>query len=458
MLLKHRCLQRCYYRCYSQAVLSPSHGYTQPTTPPAHQALLLPGVPAGRSRCQTQCCGMGFQRAAPICGGVRGRVGAAQPQQGWKRTAKPFYSHNFTNPAIGSEPAAVSRHRGAALSTAQRRASKTQHRFPCRLRRSAAAGSRAKSARPNGSPAARCGTARPQHSPARGRSRLAGQRCDTAAAPAHPGSALITALRPAPHRRSARFRHRSVYKQPAAPCVPSDPTRSHRPVRYRPHLVQRRQPIHVGGVDAGAAAQQPLHLLGVPAGAGGQEHGALLEPDAGSPGPSVPPSAAPRRHRLLLGQGALPAPQLLGPPQPRRLGPLPAQVLRLRHRRRRTEAQGAARSLSPERGAAPPPPSSPLRRRRRRAPSARAPRHPGTCSSRGGRRTCPAPPRGSQQPPRAAAPGRAPDYDSRHPPRAAPVPAPCPPSRPAGPAAIAAPRRQRRPRGPRLRRPRGRRG
>lgn len=110
------------------------------------------------------------------------------------------------------------------------------------------------------------------------------------------------------------------------------------------YLVQGCQSVHVGGVDAGAAAQQALHLLRVPAGASGQEDGALLEADAGPPGAAVPAPAAPRRHRLLLRQGALPAPQLLGPPQPRRLGPLPAQVLRLRHRRRRTEAQGARRA------------------------------------------------------------------------------------------------------------------
>lgn len=103
------------------------------------------------------------------------------------------------------------------------------------------------------------------------------------------------------------------------------------------YLVQRCQPVHVGRVDAGGPGQQALDLLGVPAGAGGQEDGAVLEANAG-------PAAVPApdgRHRLQLRQGALPALQLLRPPQPRRLGPLHPQMPWLRH------ADGGRLRLSP---------------------------------------------------------------------------------------------------------------
>lgn len=69
--------------------------------------------------------------------------------------------------------------------------------------------------------------------------------------------------------------------------------------------MERREPVHIGVVDVGAALQQPQHLLRVPAGAGGQEDGAVVELHLGL--------FALDHGRLQVGLGADPALQLLVP-------------------------------------------------------------------------------------------------------------------------------------------------
>lgn len=70
--------------------------------------------------------------------------------------------------------------------------------------------------------------------------------------------------------------------------------------------MQRRQAVHIGGINVGAGFQQPQHLLPVAGQTRGQEHAAGRELDASS-------SVVLRIVGLSIRVRLLPTPQLLGP-------------------------------------------------------------------------------------------------------------------------------------------------